>query len=311
MTEEDAQRPAVGHDDATIVGHPDAGVVAGPSQWKKYAAAGAFVAVLAGGITYVATRDDGGDGDESIVAGAEDADDVLLGDDEVVDDPLLDDPLVGGSLGDDELGDDPLLDESLGDDPLVEDDDVIAGESGDDVLTGDEGGDDLIGGGAGDGRGTAGEDGDDLLDDLGTGDDVIVADTIGAAQPAAGLRRLCLDTRHSPVDGQDSASGIWVEGEVYGLPPGTWIWVEAPTINNGDPVGIPVAGDSFEGGLGINAYGEHPIESFGIGDENGIGPVDVADAVNDLLPGVPTVGPDEGPLFDEECFDVDVAFGGD
>ena len=87
--------------------------------------------------------------------------------------------------------------------------------------------------------------------------------------------------------------------------------MKAPTVNDGEPVGIPVEGESFEAGLGINVYGEHPIDSFGIGDENGIGPVDVADDLNGLLPGVPTVGPDEGPLFDDECFDLELLLDGE
>ncbi len=120
-----------------------------------------------------------------------------------------------------------------------------------------------------------------------------------------GLGQLCVDIRHQPVDDQNSASGIWVRGEVYGLD-GGWIWVEGPTINNGDPVQIPVEGSQFEGGLGINSYGQHEIESFRlVGADNEEVLSDATDLLDAAFDGVIPVDADEGSAFDTDCFDFD------
>lgn len=136
-----------------------------------------------------------------------------------------------------------------------------------------------------------------------TGDDTDSAtDEVAAGPP--GLRQVCVDVRHAEVAEQNAASGIWVRGEVYGLD-GGWIWVEGPTINGGEPVQVPVEDGAFETPLGINSYGEHELTRFDLGSD------DIEDSI-DLLPtldeGPGVVFPvdsDEGPVFDDECFDFE------
>lgn len=146
---------------------------------------------------------------------------------------------------------------------------------------------------------------DDSVDDA--LDDVIIDDPVDDAVFLApiGLVELCVTAVHQPVVDQNTASGIWVRGEVYGLD-GGWIWVEGPTINNGDPLQIPIGGGLFESPLGINSFGDHTLDRFEL---QGPG---ANDAPVDLLPtlqGGPgatfPVGPDEGSIFDDECYSFD------
>ena len=117
-----------------------------------------------------------------------------------------------------------------------------------------------------------------------------------------GLGSICADVRHQPVDDQKSKSGIWVRGEVYGLD-GGWIWVEGPTINGGEPVRIPVEGGAFEGPLGISSYGDHEIVGFELqGDDSSV-PTDLLPTLAEGPGTVFPVGPEEGSVFDSECFE--------
>lgn len=200
----------------------------------------------------------------------------------------------------------------------TEDDEILIGEAGDDELIG--GSDDvLIGESAGesDGESDGASDGDDFVfggsteDDVLIGDpvdeDILIGDPLGddvVVEPV-GLGRLCANTKHEPVVEQRAASGIWVRGEVYGLD-GGWIWVEGETINNGDPLQIPIVDGRFEGPLGINSYGDHTIDRLEL---QGSGADDVpVDVLPTLLNGPGAtfpVGPDDGSIFDDECFDFD------
>lgn len=142
---------------------------------------------------------------------------------------------------------------------------------------------------------------DETTDDETTDDGT--TEVAGEAGPP-GLRQVCAEVRHAEVPDQNAASGIWVRGEVYGLE-GGWIWVEGPTINNGDPIQVPIELGAFEAPLGINSYGDHEITRFDLGSD------DLADAI-DLLPtldqgpgSVFPVDSEEGPVFDDECFDFD------
>ncbi|MGI9601025.1 MAG: hypothetical protein ACR2QE_04015 [Acidimicrobiales bacterium] len=152
----------------------------------------------------------------------------------------------------------------------------------------------------------------DMRSDVGIDDDEFDPDFEGQDIPdpeeifGPGLKKLCVSVEHAEVPEQNAASGIWVRGEVYGLD-GGWIWVEGPSLNNGDPIGIEVIDGAFDAPLGINSYGDHAIESFDL-----FASADEVDAAADLLdslvlgPGtVLPVGPDEGPVFDQECFDFD------
>lgn len=140
---------------------------------------------------------------------------------------------------------------------------------------------------------TPAEPSDDVIDDFGI-----------PPVPERASGSICPGVQHQPIVDQGSASGIWVDGSIYGFPEGTYIWVEAPTINNGDPVSVPIVDDTFQAPLGINSYGDHPLDTFEIRDASGATLVDLVPA----FPGdaVFTVGPDEGPLLDEPCFDVDL-----
>ncbi len=281
-----------GHDASTIVGHPDAGVVAGPRDWKKYAAVGAFVAVLAGGATYVTTRDDGpspsddesllidGDGGSDVIRG-DSSDDVLRGDSS--DDVILGEP--GGDLlpG----GDEPM---QLPDGPGTE---IVTGGSDDlDPLFGDDLGDDL----------------GDAPDGAPDGFDALFDGSVPAPSGPFGVQQMCFDVQHQPVGEQNAASGIWVSGTVYGMPEGTWIWVQGSSVNDGDPIEIPIVDDVFEGPLGINAYGDHEIAAFELRDGLGNTLVDVLPQLDSGPGSTVTVGPDEGAPFSEPCFDLEPVF---
>ncbi len=207
---------------------------------------------------------------------------------------------IGGGSGDDgpaPVAADVEQDTATGSD--IEDDaDVLIGRDGSDVLIGgDDDSDVLIGG----------DDGSDVL--IGDGEDELLGggeDLLLDPQPERpGISRFCVNVEHQPVPDQNAASGIWVRGEVYGLD-GGWIWVQGPTLNNGDPVQLPVSDGSFEGPLGINSYGDHPFERFDlVPTEDGSDPIDLLPTL-DSGPGrqVPVTG-SEGPAFDSECFDLE------
>ncbi|MEO1059816.1 MAG: Ig-like domain-containing protein [Actinomycetota bacterium] len=184
----------------------------------------------------------------------------------------------------------------------VEDESQTAGDpSDDDLLLGDPSDDVLIGGG------------DDILGD--PSDDVLIGgdglfgggdDVLGDPVPEApGLRQLCFDVVHQPVAEQGAASGIWVRGEVYGLE-GGWIWVQGPTLNGGEPIEVPVVDGRFDGPLGINSYGDHPVERFELLPEgDGAEPIDLLPTLNDGPGNVVPVTGAEGPAFEQGCFDFD------
>ena len=171
-------------------------------------------------------------------------------------------------------------------------DDILIGQPADDVLTETDGGtDDIPVVGSDDEVQVGGPEGGDLFE---------------RCVPAPpGLGHLCVNTLHQPVTGQNSESGIWVRGEVYGLA-GGWIWVEGPTINNGDPLQITVENGLFDAPLGINQYGDHPIKRFELqSGDPGIPSVDLLPILEQGPGTVFPVDADEGPIFDDECFDFD------
>ncbi len=148
-----------------------------------------------------------------------------------------------------------------------------------------------------------GDDDDDGGDDVST-DDEPIDDSVDPPT-APGLAQLCVNVRHQPVDEQETASGIWVRGEVYGLD-GGWIWVEGPTINNGEALQIPVQGGAFDAPMGINSYGTHELERVELqSSDPGAASIDLLPT---LLEGPGTsfeVDADEGPVFESECFDFE------
>lgn len=196
-------------------------------------------------------------------------------------DAIDDDDLIEMSLND-VLGepdsDDDLL---VGTEPIIIDDDLLVGTEP--ITIDDDGVPD-------------GSDGLIIDDDNLTpgGDDN--TNSPGTAQ-APSLRNLCVTVVHG-----DAESGIWVSGEAYGLTGGT-IHVEGPTIGGGDTIEIPVSDGVFNGELPIAQYADHPLTRFDIGSDTLGEPVDfLPDLINverDVFP----VGPDEGPIFDEECIE--------
>lgn len=117
-----------------------------------------------------------------------------------------------------------------------------------------------------------------------------------------GLAQFCASVRHQPIAEQNAASGVWVNGAIYGLDEGTWIWVEGPTINGGQGVELPVTDGAFEGPLGINSYGDHELTTFELRAPD----ADPIDLLPTLADGPGTIFPvdaAEGPVFDHECFD--------
>ncbi|MFK8022474.1 MAG: carboxypeptidase-like regulatory domain-containing protein [Ilumatobacter sp.] len=174
---------------------------------------------------------------------------------------------------------------------IVEEETSIAvGEVTPDVLIGDPS-DELIG---------------ELDDDAaGSLDDSMLDDIEDVAIPAPGLQQICANVQHQPVVEQNAASGIWVRGEVYGLD-GGWIWVEGPTINGGEPLQIPLTNGAFDAPLGINQFGDHELDRFELSsDDPTIDPVDLLPTL-EMGPGNTfPVGPDEGSVFDTECFEFE------
>lgn len=136
---------------------------------------------------------------------------------------------------------------------------------------------------------------EEVATDEGTGDG-------GEAAGPPGLRQACIDVRHAEIAEQNAASGIWVRGEIYGLA-GGWIFIEGPTINDGDPIQVPVEGGIFEAPLGINAYGDHEITRFDLQATESAEPTNLLPTLSDGPGTVFPVGPNEGPVFDNECFD--------
>ena len=148
-------------------------------------------------------------------------------------------------------------------------------------------------------------------DGVSAGDDRIVDETADdAADPsvqadpndvAVGLSSLCITVVHDETN-----SGIWVRGGVSGLEEG-WIWVEAPTVNGGEPVQDPVEAGVFEGPLPIVQYGDHEVTRFELvpGGPDPM-PVDLMPVLLDGPGAVFPVDADEGPVFDSECFDFEV-----
>lgn len=194
----------------------------------------------------------------------------------------------------------------------VEEETSVAVDDSDDSLIGEpdapaDDGDDSLGDGLLD------ELLDDVRDDAVEGaldgppatDDPLLGGTEDEVVPQPGLRQICPSVEHQPVSDQNAASGIWVRGEVYGLD-GGWIWVEGPTINNGQPVQIPIDGGAFDAPLGINRFGDHELERFELGsDDPLIDPVDLLPTLGNGPGTTFPVGADEGALFDTECFDFD------
>jgi hypothetical protein len=152
------------------------------------------------------------------------------------------------------------------------------------------------------------ESSDDLLIDLNEDDDpdgdpttdpADLVDAVPAFDPV-GLSSFCVNVEHG-----DGASGIWVRGEVYGLD-GGWIWVEAETVNGGEPVQIPVESGVFDSPLPIRSYGDHEVTRFElVADGPDTAPVDLMPALLDGPGAIFPVGPDEGPIFESECFDIE------
>lgn len=175
-----------------------------------------------------------------------------------------------------------------------ESDESLIGEPGRDVLVGSGANDDLLG---------EPVDEDEANDEATTDepvDEVALDEVI-----AVGLRQVCINTQHQEVVDQNSASGIWVKGNVDGVDDG-WIFVEGPTINNGNPVQIPVSNGVFDAPLGINSYGDHAVELFEVqSTDPSTTPTDLIPTLN-MGPGtIFPVDSNEGPLFDTECFDFD------
>jgi len=258
-------------DDRVIVGHEDLGAVdGGTSNSGKYIATATAIALLVGGVTYGVTRS-GDDAPADNNAGAA-ANDVEL-------------PDPGDGSPDDDTDADPA--------PAAEGaSDAGGSAAGSNETESDD---------EGESSEQSTEESADENADWSTTDDLRVPPL-----PERASGSICPGVQHQPIVDQGSASGIWVDGSIYGFPEGTYIWVEAPTINNGDPVSVPIVDDAFQAPLGINSYGDHPLDTFEIRDASGATLVDLAPAFPGDAGAVFTVGPDEGPLLDEPCFDVDL-----
>lgn len=202
----------------------------------------------------------------------------------------LDDIVIGGGEGDDDViiggwdGDDVISGGDPGDDGVL-----IGGDPADDVLIG--GDDDIL---------IVGDDGSDLLDDpFGPPSDghVLLPD-----EPTeTGLKTLCAETKHVSPPGKEALakSGILIDGTLYGLPEGSWIWIQGSTLDNGEGQKIPVIDGAFSAPLGINDFGAHPIEQFQLMyADPSIPPVDLLPAAQDAFGASFEVGPEEGPTLD-------------
>ncbi|MGI9643955.1 MAG: hypothetical protein ACR2O6_01435, partial [Ilumatobacteraceae bacterium] len=267
------------------------GTASGGTGKKKALVGGAVglgvVGMLMLGIVVI--NDDGDPLDEPdpelaeavLIAGFEDDEPVGPDFGAAVDDP---DTIMGDAAGDELVGGDGSGEGS---------EDVIPREEGSDILIGSDDNDDTL----------LGAPGDDVID----GDDNPADDDPLLGNSPTGLKRLCAEIEHSSPPGmEDTAlSGVWVRGEVYGLAPGTWIWIEGPTLNGGEPTQIPVVDGFFEAPLGINSFGDHSIDRFELQFDDQP-PVDLRPAVFDAIGGEAfPVGPDEGPVFGDECFDFE------
>jgi len=253
-------------DDRVIVGHEDLGAVdVNPSNSGKYIATATAIALLVGVVTYGVTRSGGeSSGHTGAEAVASDAEQPAGSADSSADGTP--DPAPAADTDGAAASEAPATDSADRDTPAETESDAPA-----DSVT---------------------EPSEDVIDDLGV-----------PPLPERASGSICPSVQHQPVD-QRSASGIWLDGEVAGFPGGHYIWVEAPTINNGDPVSVPIVDDSFQAQLGINSYGDHPLDTLEIRDRDDR-------TLVDLVPAFPgdallTVGPDEGPLLDEPCFDFDL-----
>lgn len=174
------------------------------------------------------------------------------------------------------------------------DDDILIGEPVNDEL--DDAGSDQD-----DNQATPDEDDDVLIDDQN--------DEVASVQP--GLGQFCVNVVHQAVAEQDALSGIWVRGQVYGLDSG-WIFVEGPTINNGAPLQIEIEDSRFDTPLGINQFGDHQLDQFELqSNDPTIAPVDLLPTLNEGPGAIFPVDSNEGPVFDNECFDFDAPEVGD
>lgn len=238
-----------------------------------------------------------------------------------------DEPGIESSDGRDELGptgrqstDDDIIigtldgDTFLGDD-AADDDIIIGGGGGDDLLTGGNAADELLGDPGGDvliGGDTPFGD-DDIL--LGAPDDPFpdVTDAFGGRPPGtadafgSGLATACASSDHTLPDdsGIDRPTGILVEGELYGFPPGTWVWIQGPTLDGGEGRAIPIDHDGFGGYVGIDTYGDHEIKVFEVRNPDPtIPPFDLLPFL-EAGPGTTlSVGPEEEPLFGDGCVTI-------
>jgi hypothetical protein len=142
---------------------------------------------------------------------------------------------------------------------------------------------------------------DAILDgtDQGPLPEPVVVEPAPAPAPRPGLAQMCPSVQHG-----DGSSGIWVRGSVYGLADG-WIFVEGPTINDGAPVEVPIVDGAFDSPMPITQFGDHQVTRFELGTDSidGFEPVDLLPTLLDGPGDVFPVGPDEGSLFDVECFE--------
>lgn len=172
------------------------------------------------------------------------------------------------------------------------DDETFIGEAGNDSLITEPGSDVLIGSG----------DNDDLLRDSVDETDERVNQDILDEVIVTGLSKLCLSVEHGRI-----SSDVLVSGEVDGVDDGT-IFVQGPTINNGDPVQIPISDGVFDGPLGINQYGDHVVDLFEVqGSDTSVAPINLIPTINTGPGTIFPVDSNEGPIFDNECFDFDAA----
>lgn len=143
---------------------------------------------------------------------------------------------------------------------------------------------------------------DPEADGLGEPDnDVIQGDEV----PPNGLARWCPSVRHVPPPGLEdlALSGVQVNGEIFGDGYQS-IELQGPTLNGGEPLIIPINGRSFEAPIGINEFGDHEIETLDLVDPLGeLPPINLLPVLQSGPGAVFPVGPDEGPLFEQECFE--------
>ncbi len=126
-------------------------------------------------------------------------------------------------------------------------------------------------------------------------DDVFPSSNALVSMP--GLLSLCPSVAHG-----ESSSHIWLEGEVAGVGNG-WLLAEGPTINGGQFVEMPVTDGKFAGPLPVTFYAGHEITRLEFGAPDIVEPLDLWPTLADGPGAVFPVGPDEGPIFEQECFE--------